>query len=41
MAKKQGITKLKFHDKDTDLNSPNADWEFSEECKEDNKDYEH
>ena len=40
MAKKQGITESKFHNEDTDLNFPNADWEFSEEHEEDDEDCE-
>ena len=40
MATKQRITKSKFHNKDTDLGSPNANWDFSEEHEKDNEDCE-
>ena len=34
MAKKQGIEEIKHHNKDTDLMSPNVDWEFGKECND-------
>ena len=39
-ANKQGITESKFHNGNTALNFPNADWEFGKECEECNEDCE-
>ena len=41
IAKKQGTTEVKCFNKDTELTSPDADWEFGEECEEDDEHYEH
>ena len=40
MTKKQGTTEVKYFNKDTELMSPNVDWEFGKEHKEDDEDCE-